>query len=576
MQCLVNDYLIQNGYKDVSDKFQEIFGPLSTIKEISLEKAHQEYVKAKSKFISVRDVFGKFKIAEEETADKFADEDKIMNKIARKILKTNAKISKIQKLDSNMNYRMQIGKLNSAFSTNLLKFGEKEEINRQWKKIDLSNEEEQIVLKKFEPIGNRKVLDPKDYWKIHLLGSYLGRNLECNRHWTQIIRSLVLNHFKPELTMDYDNLVELQSFKVVYRDLIKYFTPREGSVLDQIVCFLLTNQNDIKTHGLNQLVSLYDIRELRKYFPSIYLRRYTTCKDGETDQIQSKLKELIEKSRIVDLRKFSEEIKENTRKKQNSYWKIILIGSYLSQDLKKIRHAHDVVIKSMELLFPRQGMGRYSPEEDEIILNEISTNGLTRKTFGKLSKQLERSDSSVRNRYFFVLLTNAKKGFWAIEESKTLIDCLFKSDNQRNLEYIQKINYYDIRKSTAAVILNRNEDKVRQHWDIYLKPILVRYHLGVLNMPWKHSVLQYLIDKKIVAFQDINFEEIQSDHPGIGAAVLAAWFGGFSVISSVDRQEALHVQALDVIARYKNRANYTPKATQIREELAQYYGKCRE
>ena len=48
------------------------------------------------------------------------------------------------------------------------------------------------------------------------------------------------------------------------------------------------------------------------------------------------------------------------------------------------------------------------------------------------------------------------------------------------------------------------------------------------------------------------------------------------MISRVDRQEALHVQALDVIYRYKNRANYTPKATQIREELAQYYGKCRE
>ena len=180
MQCLVNDYLLQNGYNDLSLQFQEIFGPLSTVKEVSLEEAHQEYFKEKSELISVGDAFCKFQLAEEETVEGNDEDNNIINKIARKILKTNPKIKKIQKQDSSMNYRMQIGKLNSAFSTNLLKFGEKEEINRQWKKFELSNEEEQKILKKFEPIGNKKVLDPKEYWKIHLLGSYLGRNLECN------------------------------------------------------------------------------------------------------------------------------------------------------------------------------------------------------------------------------------------------------------------------------------------------------------------------------------------------------------------------------------------------------------
>ena len=57
--------------------------------------------------------------------------------------------------------------------------------------------------------------------------------------------------------------------------------------------------------------------------------------------------------------------------------------------------------------------------------------------------------------------------------------------------------------------------------------------------------------------------------------VLSAWLGGLSVITELDRQEPLHIQALDVIGRYKNRANYTPKATQMREELAYYYAKSR-
>ena len=190
-----------------------------------------------------------------------------------------------------------------------------------------------------------------------------------------------------------------------------------------------------------------------------------------------------------------------------------------------------------------------------------------------IKKRLERSDSSIRNRYFFVLLANTNKGIWTPDESKILIDCLFTSNENRNLEFIEKINYYDIRKSRAAIILNRNEDKVRQHWDVYLKPILIRYHLGILNMPWKYSVLKFIIDKEVIAFQDIDFEEIQKTHPGIGAAVLSAWLGGLSVITSLDRQEPLHCQANDVIHRYKNRPNYTPKATKAREDLARYYDK---
>ena len=83
-----------------------------------------------------------------------------------------------------------------------------------------------------------------------------------------------------------------------------------------------------------------------------------------------------------------------------------------------------------------------------------------------------------------------------------------------------------------------------------MKPILVRHHHGALITPWKYHVLQYIIDNKIQAFQDIDFEAVQNQHPGIGAQVLSAWLGGLTVIHEIDRREPLHIQAKAVLKRY--------------------------
>ena len=384
-QCYLNyaenvslDYTLEQVYKNYLKKSSQIF--TQCVKPLSSYETG-EPLHTNQDLISVREAFREHEIVKDPTD--------LIDKLTIEIWKINPMIQKIQMKNSSTNYRLQLQseKLDSGFSTTLLKFGEKEEIERQFKSFRLNFSEEQTVLQIFEPIGNKKILESSEYWKIHLIGSYLGRNLECNRHWTHIIRSLVLNRYKPDLPNDLPTLIELVPFKSEFREQTRFFTPDPNSVLDLAVSYLLLEHKDIKTHKLNKLVGLYEIRELRKSVPQIYHRRYTTCKGGEEETIRERINELIERSRIPDIRKFHEEIKENTRKKQKSYWKIILIGSYLAQDLKNVRHAYDVLIKAMELLFPRLGVGRYTNEEDDIILNEISTNGLQRKTFGILSKR---------------------------------------------------------------------------------------------------------------------------------------------------------------------------------------------
>merc|ERR1712061_81844 len=101
-----------------------------------------------------------------------------------------------------------------------------------------------------------------------------------------------------------------------------------------------------------------------------------------------------------------------------------------------------------------------------------------------------------------------KEGYWKLNECQILIDCLFPNASLKTIDNILSIGSTKIRACGAAEKLNRLDFKVAKHWNTYLRLILLRYHYGVLLKPWKHTFLDYLISKKIMAVQDINFEEV--------------------------------------------------------------------
>ena len=69
-----------------------------------------------------------------------------------------------------------------------------------------------------------------------------------------------------------------------------------------------------------------------------------------------------------------------------------------------------------------------------------------------------------------------------------------------------------------AESLNRSEKNVGFRWARNLKPILLSYHYGTLHRPWKKVLFEYLIDRKIVARQDINYRELKPILPEQNAA----------------------------------------------------------
>lgn len=543
VNALVYDYLKRNGCEKVAKKFKRLVNDDINCEKFQLEAIHQHFLVSNSvEYVPITKIFN---FTEDDL-----NPDLIIDKIVLKILECKPKIRKIQLQNSTVNYRAsKTGKLSEEFSTRITTFGEKQEILEEWKSLNLTPEEEQNALKIFQPIGNTFDLNPSKFFKIHIIGSFLSRNLELNRHWTQIIRSLVLNKLEFKFDYDLQTLCEKVPFKELFREQVRFFSPQVHSLLDRTAYYLLKNRN-VTTHRLNRLLNYSDVRLLRKTMPQIYHLKYTSCKGGEEDVILKRMKKLVKKAGVHDLVALCQEIQDLSHKRfQGQIWKLILLGSYLPKNFNKIRHAQDLIQKAVKLVLPKSGNGRYTQEEDDLILEEIATNGLSKRTFGILSKKLDRYESSIRNRYNFVLHSQRTKGTWSVVESKTFIDRLFTSEDQKNLEFIDKINFYDIRKSGIPKILNRNEDKVRQHWDVYLKPILVRHHLGALNTPWKYHVLRYIIDNKIQAFQDIDFQAVQNQHPGIGAQVLSAWLGGLTVITEIDRREPLHIQATAVLKR---------------------------
>ena len=456
VNALVYDYLKRNGCEKVAKKLRKLVSVNTNCEAFQLEDIHQRFLISKTvEYVSIRKIF--------DFTEKDLNGDLIIDKIVLKIIEYKPKIRKIQLESPTVNYRyaFKTGKLSDEFSTRITSFGEKQEILGEWKSLNLTSDEEQSALKIFQPIGNTFDLNPAKFWKCHLIGSFLSRNLELNRHWTQIIRSLVLNKLEFKFDYDFQTLCEKVPFKELFAEQIRFFCPQADSLLDKTAYYLLKSRN-VSTHRLNRLLNYSDVRVLRKTMPKIYHLKYTSCKGGEEDLIMKRMKKLVKKAGVHDLVSLCQEIQEFSHKRyQGQLWKLILLGSYLPKNFTKIRHAQDVIQKAVKLVLPKSGNGRYTQEEDDLILEEIATNGLSKKTFGILSKKLDRYESSIRNRYNFVLHSQRTKGNWSEVESKTFIDRLFTSEDQKNLEFIHKINFYDIRKSGIPKILNRNEDKVR-------------------------------------------------------------------------------------------------------------------
>ena len=305
-----------------------------------------------------------------------------------------------------------------------------------------------------------------------------------------------------------------------YGDLLDNLNTEDSeSEVDKVVKYIL-NQNlsvqnisvilaDI-TNGHNSLVlNKLSVRGL------IVVGRFTRGELGENVQILKRWNELQMKVPVLnpfkcinDFHKLlSSKVKRKLTRKKN------VLGCYLGQDLTRIRHASDVFHHAFELLNPPTFKGKFTKEEDQLILSEVAKTGECKGTWKQIAGMLNRSNCSSIKMRFFCLTTNRflQRGQFDISEDEYILRSLFSGKKDTDIQEIESITQKDF--TDIAESLNRSIYSVSLKWKGSLKPILLSHHFGTLHRPWKKELFQYLIDKKVIARQDINYHELKTILP---------------------------------------------------------------
>ena len=177
----------------------------------------------------------------------------------------------------------------------------------------------------------------------------------------------------------------------------------------------------------------------------------------------------------------------------------------------------------------------------------------------------------IRLRYERKLTSNIVKGpyhNWSIEEDKILIDCLFKDSSLKNPKDISRISKQNVRDSKADEKINRSADATADRWSKTLRPLLLQYHFGAINTPWKYSVLKYICEKKLMESHalTLHMTEINKHFP---------WLDILSISSCYRQYYTTEIPFYDLakslMEKYKDRPAHSEKALERCEEIIEYY-----
>jgi len=180
--------------------------------------------------------------------------------------------------------------------------------------------------------------------------------------------------------------------------------------------------------------------------------------------------------------------------------------------LKKARHAVEVIYRAI-CIINQFVTGKFKPEEDKIILQEIQINGDDIGVFKDLCLKLHRNPltfNSLRVRYEALIhRKDFNFGKWTIEEEKFMIETLFMNKDL-GITAIRSINSSDYKNFQP---IKRNASQVRSHCEIYIKPILLKYHYGKLGCSSKYDFMCYVVENKIRSVKEINWKEVLQIFP---------------------------------------------------------------
>ena len=126
----------------------------------------------------------------------------------------------------------------------------------------------------------------------------------------------------------------------------------------------------------------------------------------------------------------------------------------------------------------------------------------------------------------------------------------------------------NIRDSKANEKINRSIDAITNHYYRALKPLLLQYHQGTINTPWKYSVLEYIYENKVMSVSDIreHMTEINKHFPWLDIISISACYMGY-----YNTKEPFYEIARNTMQKYKGKPAHTKKALKRCEEIIEYY-----
>ena len=95
-------------------------------------------------------------------------------------------------------------------------------------------------------------------------------------------------------------------------------------------------------------------------------------------------------------------------------------------------------------------------------------------------------------------------------------------------------------------------------------------HQGTINTPWKHSVLQYIYEKKLESAPDLrkpkHITEINKSFPWLDVSSITACYRNY-----YNTEIALYEQAKAKMEKYKDKPAHTEKELKRCEDIIEYY-----
>jgi len=177
-----------------------------------------------------------------------------------------------------------------------------------------------------------------------------------------------------------------------------------------------------------------------------------------------------------------------------------LIGYYLAQGLPDIRLATEVIHRARIILCARKG--KFNSDEDRTIIQFVEEKG---KKWLELARLLARTQPTALSRRYEVLTGgNTLRGPYTMEEDKIILREVFTV----NRDILEDGTITEEDWKMIGGKLERYSRNVYLHWNVVLKPMLLRHHAGIVNVDIREALINYLVEKNMKYAQDVDWVEV--------------------------------------------------------------------